>query len=98
MRMGLRHDQVSFLLGFLQLTVIFLLISMRDFSDNLVLPIISMFAIFLGLRLDHVTVKYIKKKVDLSPRLLENRVLETRKKKKIHLYKSNFKDNPINMN
>ncbi len=98
MRMGLRHDQVSFLLGFLQLTVIFLVISMRDFSDNLVLPIISIFAIFLGFRLDHVTVKYIKKKVDLSPRILENRGLETRKKKKIHLDKSSFKDNQINMN
>lgn len=98
MRMGLKHDQVSFLLGFLQLIVIFLVIALRDLSDNLVLPIISIFSIFLGWRLDQVTVKYIKKKVDLSPRILENRELETRKKKKIHLDKNSFKDNPINMN
>ncbi|MBN3582417.1 hypothetical protein JYB64_08455 [Algoriphagus aestuarii] len=67
-------------------------------SDNLVLPIISIFAIFLGWRLDHVTVKYLKKKVDLSPRILENKDLETKDKKEVILDKNSFKDNPIKMN
>lgn len=98
MRMGLKHNQVSLILGFLQLILIIMVFIMKDFSDHIVLPILSFIAIFLGWRLDQVTVKYVKKKVDLAPRILEIRELEKRKKKKIKLDKESFKDSPINMN
>ncbi|EAZ82542.1 MraY family glycosyltransferase [Algoriphagus machipongonensis] len=98
MRMGLKHNQVAFILGFLQLVIIFLTIALKDFSDHLVLPIISSIVIYLGWRLDKVTVKYVKKKVDLAPRVLEIRELNKRKKKRILLDKESFKDSTINMN
>lgn len=98
MRMGLKHNQVALVLGFLQLMIIFLAIGLKDFSDHLVLPIISAIVIYLGWRLDKVTIKYVKKKVDLAPRILEIRELNKRKKKKIILDKESFKDSTINMN
>ncbi|MEP2298483.1 MraY family glycosyltransferase, partial [Algoriphagus sp.] len=73
MRIGLKHDQVALILGGLQLSIIALVFLMRDFSDNLVLPIIVGISMFLGYRLDTITVKYLKKKVAMQPRVLEVR-------------------------
>ncbi|MEN2283890.1 MraY family glycosyltransferase [Algoriphagus sp. SE2] len=98
MRMGLKHNQVAVLLGMLQLMVILLVFSMSEFSDHMVLPIISLIAILLGWRLDQVTVKYVKKKVIQAPRILESRERNSKNKKKVRLDKESFKDTPINMN
>ena len=76
-RMGYRHDQVAFVLGFLHLTLIILVFGLNNFSDNVVLPLLSFIVLFLGYRLDKVTVKYVKKKVMKSPKVLEIRPLTT---------------------
>lgn len=98
MRMGLKHNQVAILLGALQLTVILLVVLMSDFSDHVMIPIVSLIAIILGWRLDQVTVKYVKKKVNLAPRILEEKERISKSKKKVKLDKESFKDSPINMN
>ncbi|WP_026952306.1 glycosyltransferase family 4 protein [Algoriphagus mannitolivorans] len=76
-RMGYRHDQVAMILGILHLILIFLVFAFRDFSDNVFLPVLSCIVLFLGYRLDKVTVKYVKKKVMKSPKVLEIRPLNT---------------------
>ena len=98
MRMGLKHDQVALLLGSLQLGIIALVFMMRDFSDNMVLPIIVFISLALGYRLDAVTVRYLKKKVALQPNVLEIRRVNSVNKTKIKLDKSEFKDSNVNLN
>lgn len=98
MRMGLKHDQVSMILGFLQLAIIILVVALKDFSDNLVLPLISLIVISLGYRLDQVTVKYVKKKVDLSPRVLEIREKDGKVRRKATVDREGLKDSTINLN
>ncbi|HCX77633.1 MAG TPA: undecaprenyl-phosphate alpha-N-acetylglucosaminyl 1-phosphate transferase, partial [Algoriphagus sp.] len=67
MRSGLKHNQVAMLLGFIQLAFVVLVVALKDYSDHLVLPLISVIALGLGYRLDQVTVKYVKKKVHAEP-------------------------------
>jgi len=98
MRMGLKHNQVALLLGFLQFTIILLVFVLKDFSDNLLLPLISGIVIILGWRLDQVTIKYVKKKVDLSPRVLEIREKGAKKKRKATVDREGLKDSTINLN
>jgi UDP-N-acetylmuramyl pentapeptide phosphotransferase/UDP-N-acetylglucosamine-1-phosphate transferase len=98
MRMGLRHNQVALLLGFLQLAVILLVVFFNDYSDHFVLPIISLIVITLGWRLDQVTVKYVKKKVEQSPRILETRFDNSKKKRKVKIDNESFKDSTVNLN
>ena len=98
MRMGLRHDQVTLILVGLQFVFIFLVFILRDFSDHLVLSLISILAIVLGYRLDKITVKYVKKKVAIQPRILEIRALRVKQNKKIKVDKSGFKESKINLN
>jgi len=98
MRMGLGHNQVALILGSIQLAIIFLVIILKDFSDNLVIPIISIIVISLGWRLDHITLKYVKKKVDLAPRILEKRESRLKKKRKARVDREGLKDSTINLN
>ncbi|UZD23859.1 glycosyltransferase family 4 protein [Algoriphagus halophytocola] len=98
MRMGFTHDKVTFILGSLQLVFIFLIFILKDFSDNLALPIIVGLAVILGLRLDKVTVKYVKKKVAVQPRVLEISGLNERQKRKVKLEKKDFERSKINLN
>lgn len=98
MRMGLKHNQVSLILGSLQLGIILLVFFMKDSSDNLVLPIIVTISAFLGFRLDRVTVRYLKKKVAMQPRVLEIRPMKNTQKSKIKLDKSDFKKSKVNLN
>lgn len=98
MRMGLKHNHVALVLGGLQLSFILLLFLLKDLSDHLALPIISAIVLMLGYRLDKVTVKYVKKKVNKQPKILENKNLN---KKKIDLKivdREGFKDSHINLN
>ncbi|WPR77506.1 MraY family glycosyltransferase [Algoriphagus sp. NG3] len=98
MRIGLKHDQVALLLGTLQFAVILLVFLLKDFSDNLVLPIIVGISMILGYRLDAVTVRYLKKKVLLQPKILEIRRLRAHRNSKIKLDKSEFQNSDVNLN
>ncbi|WP_425639289.1 glycosyltransferase family 4 protein [Algoriphagus yeomjeoni] len=98
MRIGLKHNQVALLLGGLQLGIIVLVFFMKDYSDNLVLPVIVGVSIVLGYRLDKVTVHYIKKKVAMQPRVLEIRPIKSPQKSKVKLDKTEFKDSNVNLN
>lgn len=70
MRSGLKHNEVALLLGFVQLVLIGLVISLGSYADNLVLPILSAVVLLLGSRLDVLTIKSIRRKVNNSPRIL----------------------------
>ncbi|MBS4072728.1 MAG: undecaprenyl/decaprenyl-phosphate alpha-N-acetylglucosaminyl 1-phosphate transferase [Algoriphagus sp.] len=70
MRSGLKHNEVALLLGFVQLVLIGLVISLGSYTDNLVLPILSAVVLLLGSRLDVLTIKSIRRKVNNSPRIL----------------------------
>lgn len=98
MRMGLKHNQVALVLGFLQFAIIILTIVLKDFSDNLLIPLISGIVIVLGWRLDQITIKYVKKKVDLSPRVLDIREKGAVKKRKATVDREGLKDSTINLN
>jgi UDP-GlcNAc:undecaprenyl-phosphate/decaprenyl-phosphate GlcNAc-1-phosphate transferase len=97
-RMGFRHDQVTFLLASIQVSIIGLVFLLRDFSDNLLLPLISVLVIGIGYRLDLITLKKVKKKVALSSRILDLKPLDKDHKTKIKLEKDIFESNKINMN
>ena len=98
MRMGFRHNQVSLIVGSLQLALIGLVILMKDFSDNLVLPIIVAIAMILGYRLDSLTLKYLKKRVALQPKVLEIKRIKISQRTRIQLDKNEFEDSNVNLN
>jgi UDP-N-acetylmuramyl pentapeptide phosphotransferase/UDP-N-acetylglucosamine-1-phosphate transferase len=98
MRMGLNHSQVTLILLAVQVFFIALVFSLQSFSDHLVLPLISFAALLLGLRLDQVTVKYVKKKVAKEPRILQTTDLSDNQSKKIKLDKKSFEKAEINLN
>ncbi len=98
MRMGLKHNQVALLIGALQLIFVLMVFILKDYSDHLVLPIISVLAISLGLRLDQVTLKYVKKKVMLQPRVLEIRPLNAAQKPKVRVDKKDVLKANMNLN
>ena len=98
MRMGLKHNQVSLILGFLQLSLILLVFLLGDYSDNIVLPVLSAIVLFLGFRLDKITVKYVKKNVLKSPKILEIKVLSQKQKVKVKLDKEMVSSENINLN
>lgn len=99
MRIGLKHNQVALILGSLQLAIILLVIFMGDISDNIVLPVIVLISMFLGYRLDKVTVHYLKKKVALQPKVLETRPIKASNKSKIKLDRAEFKESSeVNLN
>lgn len=98
MRMGLKHNEVALTLGLLQLCLICLVLIAGDFSDNVVLPLLSAVVLILGYRLDTITVKYVKKNVLKSPKILEMRVLDSTRKSKIKLEKEIVNSEKMNLN
>ena len=98
MRSGLKHNQVAMLLGFIQLAFVVLVVALKDYSDHLVLPLISVIALGLGYRLDQVTVKYVKKKVHAEPRVLEVRPLSQQQRRKIKLEMEEIRESRMNLN
>lgn len=96
MRMGLKHNQVALLLGAIQLMFVLLVFIFQDYSDHIVLPIISVLALSLGFRLDQVTLKYVKKKVRLQPRVLEIRPVTILQKNKIQLDREKVMEGNMN--
>lgn len=98
-RIGLKHNQVAILLGSLQLGIILLVFLMRDLSDNVALPIIVGISMVLGYRLDKITVRYLKKKVSLQPKVLEIKQIKASNKSKVILDKTEFKgSSEVNLN
>jgi UDP-GlcNAc:undecaprenyl-phosphate GlcNAc-1-phosphate transferase len=72
MRMGFRHDQVTFILVGVKLLFIGLIFIMRDLTDDIAIPLVVVLAILTGLRLDSVTLKRVKKISSQAPPVLEN--------------------------
>lgn len=98
MRMGLKHNQVALMLGFLQFTLIFLVFIFGNFSDNFMLPALSVIVLGLGFLLEAVTLKMVKKRVSKSPRVLEMRPLTAKLKVKVKLQKQSVKSGSMNLN
>lgn len=73
MRMGLSHDKVSALLSGVLLFFIALVLLGNTYSDHVMVPLVLLSAIILGLRMDAVTLKYVKRKAKSSPRVLQSR-------------------------
>ena len=97
MRMGLKHNHVAILLGSLQLGFIGLVFLLKDVSDHIALPVVSALVLVLGFRLDQITVKYVKKKVQKEPRVLAQKTKITAKKK-VKIDSDSLKDNTLNFN
>lgn len=98
MRMGLKHNQVALILGAVQLSFIAIVLLLKDYSDNLVLPVISVLAISLGLWLDLVAVKKVKKKVAKLPKVLDVHANGSTKRAKIKMDLKKITDSKVNMN
>jgi UDP-GlcNAc:undecaprenyl-phosphate GlcNAc-1-phosphate transferase len=98
MRMGMKHNQVAMTLGSIQFILICLVFSLGEFSDNIVLPILSAIVLSLGFVMERLTVKYVKKKVRKLPRILENRPLHSIPTGRIMLDKQSLEASSMNMN
>jgi UDP-GlcNAc:undecaprenyl-phosphate/decaprenyl-phosphate GlcNAc-1-phosphate transferase len=98
LRMGLKHNQVTLVLAAIQIAFILVMLILKDFSDHLALPVISVLAIGLGFRLDQIAVKYVKKKVSSQPKVLESLKLTEVQKKKIKLNKKLLDPSDISLN
>ncbi len=98
MRMGLKHNEVALILGLVQLSLILMVFFLGDFSDNLILPVLSAVVLFMGFQLDKVTVKFVKKNALKSPKILEIRHLSLSQKVKIKLDKQIVESGKMNLN
>jgi UDP-GlcNAc:undecaprenyl-phosphate/decaprenyl-phosphate GlcNAc-1-phosphate transferase len=98
MRMGLKHNEVAITLGLLQLSLILLIFILGDFSDNIVLPLLSAIVLGLGFRLDKVTVKYVKRHTLKTPKILDIRPLTSLQKNKVKLDREVLNAEKINLN
>ncbi|MBD8487538.1 undecaprenyl/decaprenyl-phosphate alpha-N-acetylglucosaminyl 1-phosphate transferase [Echinicola sp. CAU 1574] len=70
MRMGLRHDQVTCLLGGVKLSFLGLVVATSGFSDSVLLPFVLGTVVVLCLTLDAVTLRKVRKIAKNSPRIL----------------------------
>lgn len=73
LRMGLRHDQVTITLVFIKLGFISLIFLGSNFNDHVMLPLVIILAVVLGLRLDSLTLKRVKKIYKKAPPILSKR-------------------------
>jgi UDP-N-acetylmuramyl pentapeptide phosphotransferase/UDP-N-acetylglucosamine-1-phosphate transferase len=73
LRMGLRHDQVTLTLVFIKLGFISLIFLGSNFNDHVMLPLVISLAVVLGLRLDSLTLKRVKKIYKKAPPILSKR-------------------------
>jgi len=74
LRMGLRHDQVTITLVLIKCAFIGLIFLGAGLNDYILLPIVILGAIALGLRLDTITLKRVKKLNKNSPPILSKRI------------------------
>lgn len=96
LRSGLKHNQVALLLGLIQVVLIGLVLGMGNYSDNIVLPLLSAIVLLMGSRLDKITVKSLKKRIHREPRVLDLRPLKTTQRVKIKVEDQMV--NPAKMN
>jgi len=73
LRMGLKHDQVTLTLVFIKLGFISLIFLGSNFNDHVMLPLVISLAVVLGLRLDSLTLKRVKKIYKKAPPILSKR-------------------------
>ncbi|WP_349630847.1 MraY family glycosyltransferase [Aquiflexum sp. TKW24L] len=73
LRMGLRHDQVTLTLVFIKIGFIALIFLGSNFNDHVMLPLVICIAVVLGLRLDSLTLKRVKKLYKKAPPILSKR-------------------------
>lgn len=73
LRMGLRHDQVTLTLVFIKIGFISLIFLGSNFNDHVMLPVVICIAVVLGLRLDSLTLKRVKKLYKKAPPILSKR-------------------------
>ncbi|MCH6236634.1 undecaprenyl/decaprenyl-phosphate alpha-N-acetylglucosaminyl 1-phosphate transferase [Aquiflexum sp. AIY15W] len=74
LRMGLRHDQVTLTLVFIKIGFIALIFLGSNFNDHVMLPLVICIAVVLGLRLDALTLKRVKKLYKKAPPILSKKV------------------------
>lgn len=101
LRMGLKHNQVTLILAFVQLVVVAITFALFNFSDHVVLPIVSVIVLFLGYRLDRIAVRYVKKKVATEPRILDlsrSSIEKGLTEKGVKIDPKDFENNTINYN
>jgi UDP-GlcNAc:undecaprenyl-phosphate/decaprenyl-phosphate GlcNAc-1-phosphate transferase len=98
MRSGLKHNEVALILGGIQIALISLVFLLGDYSDNLILPILSIVVLTLGFRLDKLTLRLVKKNALKSPKILEMRTLTVPQKQKIKLERNTVNPDKINLN
>lgn len=98
MRSGLKHNQVALILGLVQLVLIGLVIALSHYSDNIVLPILSAVVLVLGSRLDVLTLKSIRKKVNSSPKILIGDHLKGNKSIKLKVGPQTVESGNMNLN
>lgn len=73
LRMGLRHDQVTLTLVFIKIGFISLMFLGSSLNDYVMLPLVILIAVILGLRLDSLTLKRVKKIYRKTPTVLSKR-------------------------
>jgi len=98
LRMGLKHDQVALMLGYLQITLIFSVLILGNYSDNWVLPILTVVVLFLGYLLEKMTLVFVRKKVRNSPRVLDSNRFTSGQKLKIKLDRQSVESGSMNLN
>lgn len=98
MRTGLKHNQVALLLGGVQIGLILMVFLLGDYSDNLVLPILSAVVLAMGAKLDSLTVKQVKKNVHKAPKVLEIRAIKKQKEIDLLLEKQTVESGKMNLN
>jgi UDP-GlcNAc:undecaprenyl-phosphate GlcNAc-1-phosphate transferase len=98
MRSGLKHNEVALILGGIQIVLISLVFLLGDYSDNLILPILSIVVLILGFRLDKLTLRLVKKNALKSPKILEMRTLTVPQKQRIKLERNTLNPDKINLN
>lgn len=87
LKSGFEHPQISLLLGFTQVIFILLVLLLGNFPDNVVMVVLSFFAIYLGFSLDLYTVKSLRKKIINSPRIVKK---NRNSKRKSEAYRNDF--------
>jgi UDP-GlcNAc:undecaprenyl-phosphate/decaprenyl-phosphate GlcNAc-1-phosphate transferase len=73
LRMGMRHDQVSFTLVCIKISFIALVFLSSGLSDHVLLPLVVLIAVVLGLRMDFMTLNRVKKFSKKQPPILSLR-------------------------
>lgn len=73
LRMGMRHDEVTLTLVFVKLAFIGLIFLGSGWSEYILLPTVVLTAVILGINLDALTLKKVKKNNRKSPPILSKR-------------------------